>query len=171
MQTCTKNTNVAAGVLPRGLAKISLGERVTYQSQNHLTKTVLAQVLIISKLQHNMSQIRMQTCTENTNVVAGVVPRGLAKISLGESVTYQSQNHLIKTVLAQVLIISKLQHNRSRIMVQTCTDNTNVAAGVLPRGLAKISLGESVTYQSLNHLTKTVLAQVLIISKLQHNKS
>jgi hypothetical protein len=55
MQTCTENTNVAAGVLPRGLAKISLGEGVTYQSQNHLTKTVLAQVLIISKLQHNKS--------------------------------------------------------------------------------------------------------------------
>jgi hypothetical protein len=111
----------------------------------------------------------MQTCTENTNVAAGVLLRGLTRISLGESGSYQ--NHFTKTFLAQVLIIGKLQHNMSRIMVQTCTDNTNVAAGVLPRGLAKVSVGESVTYQSLNHLTKTVLAQVLIISKLQHNKS
>jgi hypothetical protein len=78
----------------------------------------------------------VQTCTKNTNVPAGVLPPGLAKISLGESGSYQSQNHFTKTFLAQVLIIGKLQHNRSRIMVQTCTDNTNVAAGVLPRGLA-----------------------------------
>jgi hypothetical protein len=55
----------------------------------------------------------MQTCTEKTNVAAGVLPRGFAKISVGESVTYQSQNHLTKAFLAQVLIISKLQHNRS----------------------------------------------------------
>jgi hypothetical protein len=72
-------------------------------------------VLIISKLQHNKSWMRMQTCTENTNVAAGVLPRGLTRLSLGESGSYQSQNHLTKTVLAQVLIISKLQHNRSRI--------------------------------------------------------
>jgi hypothetical protein len=157
--------------LPRGLAKISLGERVTYQSQHHLTKTVLAQVLIISKVQHNRSQIRVQTCIVNTNVAARVLPRGLAKISVGESVTYQSQNHFTKIFLAQVLIISKLQHNKSQIRMQTCTENTNVVAGVLPRGLAKTSLGESVTYQSQNHLTNTFLAQVLIISKLQHNRS
>jgi hypothetical protein len=76
-------------------------------------RDLLSQVLIISKLQNNMSWIRVQTCTKNTNVAAGVLPRGLAKISLGESVTYQSQNHLTITFLAQVLIISKLQHNMS----------------------------------------------------------
>jgi hypothetical protein len=61
VQTCIENTNVAAGVLPRGLIEIPLGESESYQSQNHFTKNFQAQVLIISKLQHNRSQIGMQT--------------------------------------------------------------------------------------------------------------